>query len=157
MSEDPSGEAGSEAEAGSEGKASPAAKGVATGDVSIPDDADDEEEWVPFEGLSDEGVLLVFAGLACVLAALTAASRGQSQPVVVFGGAAGVVALVVFVVDYATGHVPRLWVHLLVGGGATVAGAFALSAQHWVNAGTFGAAAALVLWRVVDVEVRGAD
>lgn len=121
------------------------------------DDADDGEPWVPFEGLSDEGLLLLFAGLACVLAALTASSQGQPQPVVVFGAAAGAVALVVFLADAVSGFVPRLWVHLLVGGGAAVAGAFALAGRYWVNAGTLGAAAALVLYRVVDVEFRGAD
>jgi len=138
-----------------------AAAGAAGGDESAPapgEDADgDPEEWVPFEGLSDEGLLLLFAGLACGMAAITAVNRGQPQPIVVFGAAAGAVALVVFAVDFVSGHVPRRWVHLLVGGGASVAGAFALAGRHWVNAGTFGVAAALVLYRVLDLEFLGAE
>ncbi|PSP47900.1 hypothetical protein BRC75_08355 [Halobacteriales archaeon QH_7_69_31] len=121
--------------------------------------ADDSEpgEWVPFEGLSQEGLLLLFAGLACGMASLTALSRGQPQPVVVFGAVTGVVALAVFAVDLLTGLVPDIRVHMGVGAGASVAGAFALAGSHWVNAGTFAIAAALVLYRVVDVEYRGAD
>ena len=59
--------------------------------------------------------------------------------------------------DLLTGFVPDLRVHVGVGAGASVAGAFALAGHHWVNAGTFAVAAALVLYRVVDVEYRGAD
>lgn len=121
-------------------------------DASDPDD----EEWVPLEGLSQEGILLFFAGLAAGMASLTALSRGQPQPVVVFGATAGGVALAVGAVDLLSGVVPPMWVHLLVGGSASVAGAFALAGRHWVNAGTFAVAAALVLYRVVDVEYRGA-
>lgn len=128
----------------------------AGGEPGSPDDPD-EEAWVPLEGLSDEGLLLLFAGLACLLAALTAASRGQPQPAVVFGGVAGAVAFLGFAVDLLSGFVPAQWVHLLVGGGAAVAAAFAFIGGHLVNAATFGAAAALVLWRVVDVEFRGAE
>ena len=122
-----------------------------------PEDDSAPGEWVPFEGLSQEGLLLLFAGLACGMASLTALSRGQPQPVVVFGAATGVVALAVFAVDLLTGLVPDMRVHVGVGAGASVAGAFALVGQHWVNAGTFAVAAALVLYRVVDVEYRGAD
>lgn len=117
----------------------------------------DDDEWVPLEGLSDEGLLLVFAGLACLLAALTASIRGQPRPVVVFGSAAAVVAIAVVAVDLFSGYVPGLWVHLLVGGGAVIAAGFAVPGRHYANVATFGVAAALVLWRVVDVEVRGAD
>ena len=122
-----------------------------------PEDDSAPGEWVPFEGLSQEGLLLLFAGLACGMASLTALSRGQPQPVVVFGAATGVVALAVFAVDLFTGLVPDIRVHVGVGAGASVAGAFALAGNHWVNAGTFAVAAALVLYRVVDVEYRGAD
>lgn len=122
-----------------------------------PEDDSKPGEWVPFEGLSQEGLLLLFAGLACGMASLTALSRGQPQPVVVFGAATGVVALAVFAVDLLTGLVPDLRVHMGVGAGASVAGAFALAGHHWVNAGTFAVAAALVLYRVVDVEYRGAE
>ena len=122
-----------------------------------PEDDSEPDEWVPLEGLSQEGLLLFFAGLACGMASLTALSRGQPQPVVVFGAATGVVALAVFAVDLLTGFVPDIRVHVGVGAGASVAGAFALAGHHWVNAGTFAVAAALVLYRVVDVEYRGAD
>ncbi len=120
-------------------------------------DVDEDDEWVPLEGLSQEGLLLLFAGLACGTASLTALSRGQPQPVVVFGAATAAGALAVFAVDLASEFVPSVTVHLAVGGGASIAGAFALAGRHWVNAGTFAVAAALVLWRVVDVEYRGAD
>jgi hypothetical protein len=119
------------------------------------DDADDE--WVPFEGLSQEGLLLVFAGAASGVAALTALKRGQAQPVVVFGAAAAAVALAVVAIDLLSGYVPDLWVHLVVGGGASVAGAVALAGRHWINAITFAVAAALVLYRVVDVEYLAGD
>ena len=122
-----------------------------------PEDDSEPDEWVPLEGLSQEGLLLFFAGLACGMASLTALGRGQPQPVVVFGAATGVVALAVFAVDLLTGFVPDIRVHVGVGAGASVAGAFALAGRHWVNAGTFAVAAALVLYRVVDVEYRGAD
>ncbi|PSP68547.1 hypothetical protein BRC85_01480 [Halobacteriales archaeon QS_1_69_70] len=122
-----------------------------------PEDDSAPGEWVPFEGLSQEGLLLLFAGLACGMASLTALSRGQPQPVVVFGAATAVVALAVFAVDLLTGLVPDMRVHVGVGAGASVAGAFALAGQHWVNAGTFAVAAVLVLYRVVDVEYRGAE
>ena len=122
-----------------------------------PDAADGEEVWVPMEGLSDDGILLLVAGVACLLAAATARTRGQPGPVAVFGAAAGAVALPPFVVDLLSAYVPGLRVHLLVGGAAALAGAFALPGGHYLNAATFGAAAALVLWRVVDVEVLGTE
>ena len=93
----------------------------------------------------DEWVLLVFAGLACLLAAV---NRSQPEPVVVFGAAAGAVGLLS---EYA----PGLWAHLAVGGGALLAAGFAAPGRHYVNVATFGAAAALVLWRVFDLEYRG--
>lgn len=137
-----------------EPEASTAAGPAADEDGETP--AADDEEWVPFEGLSDEGMLLLFAGLACALAALTAASEGYPRPAVAFGGAAGAAAVVVFVADGLTGYVPPTPVLLLVGGGAAVAAGFAATGRHWFNAATFGAAAALLLYRVVDVEYRGA-
>ena len=122
-----------------------------------PDAADGEEVWVPMEGLSDDGILLLVAGAACLLAAATARAQGQLEPVVVFGAAAAAVALPPFVVDLLSAYVPGLRVHLLVGGAAALAGALALPGGHYLNATTFGAAAALVLWRVVDVEFLGAE
>ena len=122
-----------------------------------PADAEDGEEWVPMEGLSDDGILLLFAGAACLLAATTAYTRGQPGPVIVFGAAAGAVALPLFVVDLLSAYVPDFRVHLLVGAAAAVAVGFALPAGHYVNAATFGVGAALVLWRVVDAEVLDAE
>jgi len=121
------------------------------------DAADEDEEWVPMEGLSDDGILLLVAGVACLLAAATARARGQPGSVVVFGAAAAVVALPLFVADLLSAYVPGLRVHLLVGAAAALAGALALPGGHYLNATTFGAAAALVLWRVVDVEFLGAE
>ena len=103
----------------------------------------------------DEWVLLVFAGLACLLAAVTAVNRSQPEPVVVFG--AGAVGLVVVAVDLLSEYAPGLWAHLAVGGGALLAAGFAAPGRHYVNVATFGAAAALVLWRVFDLEYRGAS
>ena len=122
-----------------------------------PDAADGDEVWVPMEGLSDDGILLLVAGVACLLAAATARTRGQPGPVVVFGAAAAVVALPPFVADLLSAYVPGLRVHLLVGAAAALAGALVLSGGHYLDAATFGAAAALVLWRVVDVEFLGAE
>ena len=120
------------------------------------DAADEDEVWVPMEGLSDDGILLLVAGAACLLAA-TARTRGQPGPVVVFGAAAAVVALPPFVADLLSAYVPGLRVHLLVGAAAALAGVFALPGGHYLDAATFGAAAALVLWRVIDVEFLGAE
>ena len=117
------------------------------------DAADEDEEWVPMEGLSDEGVLLFFAGVACLLATVTAATRGQPEPVVAFGAAAGAVGLLVVAVDLLSGYVPGQWTHLAVGGGALLAAGFAAAGRHYVNVATFGVAAALVLWRAFDLEV----
>ena len=122
-----------------------------------PDAGDGDEVWVPMEGLSDDGILLLVAGAACLLAAATAHTRGQPGPVVVFGAAAAVVALPPFVADLLSAYVPDLRVHLLVGAAAALAGALALPGGHYLDAATFGAAAALVLWRVVDVEFLGAE
>ena len=119
--------------------------------------ADGDEAWVPMEGLSDDGILLLVAGAACLLAAATARTRGQPGPVAVLGAAAGAVALPLFVVDLLSAYAPGLRVHLLVGGAAALAGVLALPGGHYLNAATFGAAAALVLWRVVDVELLGAE
>jgi hypothetical protein len=102
----------------------------------------------------DEWVLLVFAGLACLLAAV---NRSQPEPVVVFGAAAGAVGLAVVAVDLLSEYAPGLWAHLAVGGGALLAAGFAAPGRHYVNVATFGAAAALVLWRVFDLEYRGAS
>ena len=121
-----------------------------------PGAADGDEVWVPMEGLSDDGILLLVAGAACLLAA-TARTRGQPGPVVVFGAAAAVVALPPFVADLLSAYIPDLRVHLLVGAAAALAGALALPGGHYLNAATFGAAAALVLWRVVDIEFLGAE
>ena len=61
------------------------------------DAADEDEVWVPMEGLSDDGILLLVAGVTCLLAAVTARTRGQPGSVVVFGAAAAAVALPPFV------------------------------------------------------------
>jgi hypothetical protein len=148
MSQDPTPEAPSDGPTADDGAADPTAAASEAAE-------DTDEEWIPLEGLSQEGLLLVFAGLACGLASLSAHGGGQPQPVVVFGAGAAATALFGFVADLLTEYVPDLWVHLVVGGGASVAGAVALAGQHWGNAATFGAAAALVLYRVVDVEYRG--
>jgi hypothetical protein len=65
--------------------------------------------------------------------------------------AAGAVALPPFVADLLSAYVPGLRVHLPV----AAAAALALSGGRYLDAATFGAAAALVLWRVVDVEFLG--
>ena len=122
-----------------------------------PDAADGDGVWVPMEGLSDDGILLLIAGVACLLAAATARTRGQPGSVVVFGAAAAVVALPPFVADLLSAYIPDLRVHLLVGAAAALAGVFALPGGHYLDAATFGAAAALVLWRVVDVKFLGAE
>ena len=119
-----------------------------------PSESDDET--VPLAGLSDEGLLLLFAGAACLLATGTAAARGQPEPVVVFGAGAAIVAIVGVAADLRSGRDPRTGTHLGVGVGAVVAAGFAAPGRHLVNVATFGLAAALVLWRVVDVEYRGA-
>lgn len=107
--------------------------------------------------LSDDGILLVFAGVACLLAATTALSTEQFQPIIVFALLAGVSALTAFAVDVITDYVPGNSVHLLVGAAALVAGLFAIPGRNYVNIATLFAASALVLWRVYDVEFRGAE
>ena len=119
-----------------------------------PSESDDGT--VPLAGLSDEGLLLLFAGAACLLATGTAAVRGQPEPVVVFGAGAAVVAVAGVAADLRSGRDPGTGTHLGVGVGAVVAAGFAAPGRHLVNVATFGLAAALVLWRVVDVEYRGA-
>jgi hypothetical protein len=118
---------------------------------------DDDEEWTPLAGLSDEGLLLLFAGSACLFAATTATTRGQPEPIAVSGAAAAVVALVIFTADLLSAYVPGSRVHLLVGGAALVGTGGAVLGRHYINAATLGVAAALVLWRVFDVEVLGAE
>ncbi len=123
---------------------------------SEPDGGAGDDETEPLAGLSDEGVLLLFAGAACLLATGTATVRGQPEPVVVFGAGAATVGLVGVAADLLSSRVPGTGVHLGVGVGAVVAAAAAVPGRHLVNVATFGLAAALVLWRVVDVEYRGA-
>jgi len=119
-------------------------------------EGDEDDGWVPLAGLSQEGFLLVFAGVAAALASSTALRQGQPRLVVLAGGATALGALAVVVVDLLSELVPPPAVHLAVGGGASVAGAVALAGRHWVNAATFAVAAALVLYRAVDVAFRGA-
>ena len=119
-----------------------------------PEDADDDG-LAP--GLSDDGILLFFAALASLLAATTAYSTGQPQAVTVFAILAGLPALVAFVADLGSEFVPGTGLELLVGGAALVGGGFAVPGRHYANAATLFVAAALVLWRVVDVEFRDAE
>ena len=108
-------------------------------------------------GLSDDGILLFFAALASLLAATTAVSTGQPQAVTVFAVLAGLPALAGFAADLVSGFVPGTGLELLVGGAALVGGLFAVPGRHYVNIATLFVAAALVLWRVVDVEFRDAE
>lgn len=147
------------------------AEDAPTGDVGIADGeaADDEagdgEAGKAVEGedeelaprLSDDGIMLAFAGGACLLAATAASVTGQPRPIAVFAGVAGGTAIAAFAGDVFTDYVPDNRVHLLVGGAALVAAALALPGRDWANVATLGAAAALVLWRVVDVEYRDAE
>lgn len=114
-----------------------------------------EEEIVP--GISDDGIVLAFAGAACLLAALNAATTDQSLLVVAFAVVAGVVAVVAVAADVLAGFVPDTRVHLAVGGAALLGGLAAAPGRHWPNVATLGVAAALAFWRVVDVEFRGAE
>lgn len=107
--------------------------------------------------LSDDGVVLAFAGAASLLAAATAHRRGQSPAVVGPALVAGGVAAVAVGLDVATDRVAGTPVEVAVGGAALAGALAALGWSHWVNAATLGTAAALVLWRVVDVERRGAE
>lgn len=128
------------------------------GDAGEPDeDAAAGLPWLPSVGLSDDGILLFFAGSACLLAATTASMRGQPRPVVLLGVAAGIPAIVGFLADLFTEYVPSTRVHLLVGGLAFLGTGYALQGSHYANAATLGAAAALVLWRYFDVEYRDAE
>lgn len=128
-----------------------AAAGAADAD---PADADDG---ALAPGLSDDGILLFFAALASLLAATTAYSTGQPQPITVFAVLAGLPALVAFVADLASDFVPGTGLELLVGGTALLGGGFAVPGRHYANVATLFVAAALVLWRVVDVEFRDAE
>lgn len=117
--------------------------------------ADGDEKLAP--GLSDDGIVLFFVALACLLAATTAYSTGQPLPVVGFAVLAGLPSLAAFLGDVLTDFVPATGLELLVGGSALAGALFAVPGRHYVNLATLLVAAALVLWRVVDVEVRGAE
>lgn len=133
---------------GSEGEAGPATSETAS-------DPDDEGTLAP--GLSDDGILMFFAALACLLAALTAHTTGQPDPVAVFAVVASVPAGVAFVADVLSDFVPGTGLELLVGGAALVGALFAVPGRYYVNIATLLVAASLVLWRVVDVEFRDAE
>ena len=117
--------------------------------------AGEDEKLAP--GLSDDGVVLFFAALACLLAATTAYSTGEPLPIVVFAVLAGLPAGAAFLADVLTDFVPGTGLELLVGGSALAGALFAVPGRHYVNLATLLVAAALVLWRVVDVEYRGAE
>lgn len=122
---------------------------------SAPSDSDGSTTYAP--GLSDDGVVLALAAAACLLAAGTASSTGQPQPVVVFAGVAGTPAVVAFLADALSEYVPGTGVELLVVGAALVGAAFAAPGRHYVNVATLAVAAALVGWRIYDVEFRDAE
>ena len=82
---------------------------------------------------------------------------GKPEPVVVFGAGAATVAVAGVAADLFSGRDPGTGTHLGVGAGAVVAAGFAVPGRHLLNVATFGLAAVLVLWRVVDVEYRGAE
>lgn len=114
-----------------------------------------EETTVP--RFSDDGIMLLFSGAACLLATLTATTTGQPAAVWALAAASAVVAVGAVGVDVAADYVPRLRVHLFVGVTAGGAAALSVPGEYWINAATLGAAAALVLWRVVDVRFRDAE
>lgn len=124
-----------------------------TADATESDDDDD----MMAPGLSDDGILLLFAGMACLLAASTAYTTGQPQPITVFAVLAGVPAAVAFVADVLSEFTPGTGLELLVGGAALVGGVFAVPGRHYANVATLLVAAALIIWRVVDVEFRDAE
>ncbi|MFQ3320793.1 MAG: hypothetical protein ACI8UR_001773 [Natronomonas sp.] len=121
------------------------------------DEEGDDEGPVYAPGLSDDGILLFFAGVACLLAATTATLQSQPRYVAVFAVVAGLPAMLAFFADVLSGYVPSMRVHLFVGAAAFVGAGFAIPGRHYTNLGTLGVAAALVLWRVFDVEVRGTE
>lgn len=124
--------------------------------------ADDETEEPPDEPesdprLSDDGVILALAGVACLLAAGTAYSRGQPSPVVVFAILAGVSATVAAGSDLFTDYTPGLRPHLLFGVAALIGAVAAYPGGHYVNVATLGVASLMGLGRILDIEVRGSD
>jgi hypothetical protein len=105
--------------------------------------------------LSDDGVILALAGVACLLAAGTAASRGQPGPVAVFAVLAGAPAVVAVGADFLTDYTPGLRPHLLLGVAALVGAVAAVPGEHYVNVATLGVASLMGLGRIFEVEVRG--
>lgn len=145
-----------DATGGATGDGGEAVPADAEGDDEAADEAVDEERtYAP--GLSDDGILLFFAGVACLLTAGTAYSTGQPQAVVVFAALAGAPALGAFVADVVSEFVPGTGLELLVGGAALVGAGFAVPGRHYANIATLGVAAGIVGWRVYDVEVRDAE
>ena len=141
-----------------------AAEGAATGATDAGDAADDADAGADPDagerlapGLSDDGIVLFFAALACLLAAATAHRTGQPRLVVGFALLAGVAAAAAFLADVASRFVPGSGLESLVGGAALVGAALAIPGRHYANIATLLVASALVLWRVVDVEVREAE
>lgn len=136
--------------------------GDRTDETAPPDAADDPEtdddaETRLASSLTDDGIVLFFAGLACLLAAATAYSSGQPRPVVVFGLLAGAPALAGFIGDALSEFVPGTGLELLVAGSALVGAGFAAPGRYYINVATLGIAAALVGWRIYDVEQRDAE
>lgn len=157
---DGSGDAGGEdrsAHDGGDGRGSAGDVQPATADRDGSENEDEAEAEEVAPRLSDDGIMLAFTGAASLLAATTASVTGEPRPIAVFAGVAGGTAIGAFAVDVVTDYVPDNRVHLLVGAAALVGALFALPGRDWVNVATLGVAAALVLWRVVDTEYRGAE
>lgn len=127
------------------------------GDVTADADTDPDADERLAPGLSDDGIVLFFAALACLLAAATAHSTGQPRLVVGFALLAGAPAATAFLADVASGFVPGSGLESLVGGAALVGAAAAVPGRHYANVATLLVAGALVLWRIIDVEVRDAE
>jgi hypothetical protein len=153
MSDDPeAGRPSTEAHA-----ASDASDRGGAADVGDGTDAADEETEKLAPGLSDDGIVLFFAAFGSLLAAATASRTGQPDLVVAFAVLAGVPAAVAFLADVLSEYVPGTGLEALVGGTALVGAALAVPGRHYANVATLLVASALVLWRVFDVEFRGAE
>lgn len=117
----------------------------------------DAETTTPMPGLSDDGILMFFAAAACLLSAAVGVTTDLPVSVAVIAAAGGVPAGVAFVADVRSAFVPGSRLELLVGGAAVIGALLAVPGRYYVTIGTLLAAAALVLWRVFDVEVRDAE
>ena len=107
--------------------------------------------------LSTEGMILVLAGAACLLAAATAAPRGEPDLVVALAVIAGAPAALASIVDLLSRYVPGMGLHLLLGVAASAGALVALSGPHYLTAATLGVAGLMGLGRIYEVEVRSKD